>query len=129
MKIIIAEDEEDIRTILTITLEDAGHQITTAADGEECLKKYGGVMPEENAGSPFDLVILDYRMPKKDGIEVAKEVLARFPSQRIIIATAHTKEIFSWVPKELHHLEFLQKPFELDELIAVIEGRAKRKLS
>src|SRR5689334_6364785 len=125
MKIIIAEDEEDIRTILTITLEDAGHQITTAADGEECLRKYGGAVPGKNAGSPFDLVILDYRMPKKDGIEVAKEVLARFPSQRIIIATAHTKEIFSWVPKELHHLEFLQKPFELDELIAVIEGRAK----
>jgi DNA-binding response OmpR family regulator len=129
MKIIIAEGEEDIRTILTITLEDAGHQITTAADGEECLKKYGCAVPGENAGSSFDLVILDYRMPKKGGIEVAKEVLARFPSQRILIATAYTKEIFSWVPEELQHLEFLQKPFELDELIAVIEHRAKRKLS
>jgi len=68
-------------------------------------------------------------MPKKDGIEVAKEILARLPGQRIIIARAYAKEIFSRLPDELKHsLEFLQKPVELDELIAAIDGNGKRKL-
>lgn len=129
MKILIAEDEKDIVTILTITLEDAGHQVTAARNGEECLEKYGDAALGENAAPPFDLVILDHRMPKKNGMEVAKEILTKFPSQRVIIATAYTKEIFKEVPSEIKNsLEFLQKPFELDKLIAVIDSKTKRKL-
>ncbi len=128
MKILIAEDEKDIMTILTITLEDVGHQVIAAKNGEECLEKYGDATLGENATPPFDLVILDHRMPKKSGMEVAKEILARFPSQRVIIATAYTKEIFKEVSSDIKNsLEFLQKPFELDKLIAVIDSKAKRK--
>lgn len=87
MKILIAEDEKDIMTILMIALEDAGHQVTTAKNGEECLEKYSQAM-RQDAPPPFDLVILDHRMPKKSGMQVAKEILSSSPSQRIIIATA-----------------------------------------
>ncbi len=72
--------------------------------------------------SPFDAVILDYRMPKKDGIEVAKEILCINPNQRIIFASAYVKETLKDAVKELKRaVELMQKPFKLEALIDTIE--------
>lgn len=72
--------------------------------------------------SPFDVVVLDYRMPKKDGLEVAKEILELNPSQRIIFASAYVKETLRESVKELRQIvELMQKPFLPEALVDVIE--------
>jgi CheY-like chemotaxis protein len=71
---------------------------------------------------PFDAVVLDYRMPKKDGLEVAKDILAANPSQRIIFASAYVKETLKESVKELRQIvELMQKPFLPEVLVDIVE--------
>jgi CheY-like chemotaxis protein len=71
---------------------------------------------------PYDAVVLDYRMPKKDGLQVAKEILESNPSQRIIFASAYVKETLKESVKELRQVvELMQKPFLPEVLVDVIE--------
>lgn len=71
---------------------------------------------------PYDAVVLDYRMPKKDGLEVAKEILALNPSQRIIFASAYVEETLRESIKELNQVvELMQKPFLPEALVEVVE--------
>jgi CheY-like chemotaxis protein len=71
---------------------------------------------------PFDAVVLDYRMPKKDGLEVAKHILAANPSQRIIFASAYVKETLRESVKELRQaVELMQKPFMPKALVDTLE--------
>ena len=74
--------------------------------------------------SPFDVVVLDYKMPGKDGMEVAKEILTINPGQRIIFASAYVKETLENSVKELKRVvELLQKPFEIQAFIDTIEDK------
>jgi len=74
--------------------------------------------------APFDVVVLDYRMPKINGLYVAKEILRAVPRQRIIFASAYVKETLESSIKELNQVvELLQKPFEPTVLIDTIEDR------
>jgi CheY-like chemotaxis protein len=81
----------------------------------------------ENASrhiQPFDAVILDYKLPKKDGMETAREILAVNPHQRIIFASAYVKETLVDSVKQLKQVvELLQKPFGEDALIDTIEDK------
>jgi CheY-like chemotaxis protein len=80
------------------------------------------LLTSSSSSSPFDAVILDYRMPKKDGLEVAKEILALNPSQRIIFASAYVKETLRESVKELRQIvELMQKPFLPEALVDVVE--------
>jgi CheY-like chemotaxis protein len=132
MKVLIAEDDEDIAEYTyKLALEKRGHQVTITNNGQECLNVYHKEL--ENATlytdiskrmQPFDAVILDYKMPKINGLEVAKEILAINPHQRIIFASAYVKETLVDSIKELNQIvELLQKPFGQEELIDVIEDK------
>ena len=126
MKILIAEDEPDIAMAYRISLERRNHQVVLAENGEECLKAYGDALKHmSNSDSmPFDAVVLDYRMPKKHGMEVAKEILALNPHQRLIFASAYVKDALVDSVKQLKQIiELIQKPFELDALVGTIEDK------
>lgn len=127
MKILIAEDEPAILEAYTILLEGRGHEVTATADGNECLLAYmqaAGRMDGPAPGVPFDVLVLDYRMPGKDGMQVAREVLALSPRQRIIFASAFVKETLEESVNELGRvIELLQKPFRMEVLVNVIEDR------
>jgi CheY-like chemotaxis protein len=72
--------------------------------------------------SPYDAVVLDYRMPKKDGLQVAKEILASNPSQRIIFASGYVKDTLREYIKELIQVvELIQKPFLPEPLVDVVD--------
>lgn len=127
MRILVAEDEENISLTYKLFLEDRGHEVTLTSDGKECLEKYRSSIPEsEKARSHaryFDVVVLDYRMPGLDGLSVAREILKLKPDQRIIFASAYTEETLFMSVKQLKmFVELLQKPFEPDVLIEIIEG-------
>ncbi|MEM2759217.1 MAG: response regulator [Nitrososphaerales archaeon] len=129
MKILVAEDEPDIAQIYDIALTRRKHYVQIAKDGEECLKIYRKAMDatelKTGNGSPFDAVVLDYRMPKKDGLQIAKEILVMSPNQRIIFASAYVKDTIAESVRELKRIvELLQKPFELSMIVDTIEDRA-----
>jgi CheY-like chemotaxis protein len=81
MKFVIAEDYGDTAMAYKYSLDNRGHKVTIASDGEECLKVYHHEHHRVTLHSdptehvlPFDLVILDYKMPKTNGMDVAKEI-------------------------------------------------------
>ena len=137
MNLLIAEDDSDIALIYRKGLDMKNYKVTIASNGEDCLKIYNEELHKitfDNfhgnqlyCGSlankpPFDIVILDYRIPKINGIDVAKEILSINPHQRIIFASAYVKETLEESIKCLKHVvELMQKPFSLRELVNTVE--------
>jgi CheY-like chemotaxis protein len=131
MKILLAEDNLEISTLYNITLGPRGHRVTVTNNGEECLQVYHRELqavtlntnPSDHV-QPFDAVILDYKMPKINGIEVAKEILAINSHQRIIFASTYGNDILVELVQQLNQpVELLQKPFGQDELVDTIEDK------
>ena len=144
MRILIAEDESDISHSYRVALKSRNHDVKIANDGISCLRIYREELANKSqtsseksmkynnnaqgsphwATSPFDVVVLDYKMPGKDGMEVAKEILAINPDQRIIFASAYVKETLENSVKELKRVvELLQKPFGIKAFIDTIEDK------
>ena len=142
LNILIAEDESDIAVLYKTVLEKRNHKTTITTNGEDCLKAYHEVCQkfrlEKNRSlrqedghlslpvdRPFDVVILDCKMPHINGIEVAKEILAVNPHQRIIFASAYVKDTVIDSVKDLRQLatESVQKPFEIKRLIDLVEDK------
>ena len=122
MRILIAEDEPAILMQYKAILEERGHIIASTKDGRECVEAYRAELNSGKSSRPFDLVILDYRMPNLDGLGAAKEILNLCPEQRIIFASAYVAETLRESAKDLHQIvELLQKPFGLDYLVEIVE--------
>ncbi len=132
MKILIAEDDSDIVLLYKHSIEKRHHEVITSKDGQECLNIYHQEYQRTRFGKryslaktlPFDTVILDHKMPKINGMEVAKEILAINPHQRVIIASAFVKEtLFDSIKNLKHAVELIQKPFHLTALVDTIEDK------
>jgi CheY-like chemotaxis protein len=141
LNILIAEDEPDIAILYKTVLEKRNHIATITTNGEDCLKAYHEVSQSNRFATdqssvrpgpmnlsenhPFDVVVLDCKMPHINGIEVAKEILAVNPHQRIIFASAYIKDTVIDSLKNLKNvmMESVQKPFELKRLIDLIEDK------
>lgn len=105
----IVDDEIDLVTLFDEFLSLIGHQVVGKAfDGEEAVNIY------RSFNNPPDLIILDHRMPKKDGLTTAKEILSNNPNTKILIlsADARIKEEFL----SLGVADFVEKPISLVNL-------------
>lgn len=127
MNILIAEDQQDTATLYRIALESRGHSVTITSDGLQCLQKYEEASrkasAETTSQTPFDAVVLDYRMPKLDGLDTAKAILKINPEQRIIFASAYVKETLHDAVKNLDKVvELIEKPFEPKALVELVEN-------
>lgn len=142
-KILIAEDESDVAALYKKVLENRNHQVTITINGEDCLKTYHEVCQSNRYATEqkqsasqsfcsirltnsqsFDIVLLDCNMPYINGIEVAKEILAVNPHQRIIFASAYIKDsIVDLVRNLKRHIESIQKPFGMQKLVDLIEDK------
>jgi DNA-binding response OmpR family regulator len=109
-KILIAEDEQDIRTLITFTLQFAGHQVVAFKDGQEALEAAGGEMP--------DLILMDVRMPRMDGYEACRQMKEDPAIQNIPVVFLSAKGQESEINNgyEAGAAEYLLKPFAPDEL-------------
>ena len=131
MNILVAEDERDIALQYKSVLADRQHRVVVTYDGDQCLQAFYAELDKtqsrENYGAikpPFDAVILDYRMPKRDGMKVAEEILAIQPKQRILFASAYVLETLAESVKTLQQVvELIQKPFDLDTLADLVEDK------
>jgi CheY-like chemotaxis protein len=115
--VLVAEDEPEIQRAHRVLLEDMGFDVVIVGDGLSCLEAYRKGLGK--TGAQFDLVILDYRMPGKNGIEVANEIAAMAPSQKLLMITAY-EGIVDHMQKP-KNMTIMAKPYDIDELIATIE--------
>lgn len=114
-KILIIDDEDNLRFLEKKFLEMAGYQVQEAADGEAGIKKAKEYLP--------DVVLLDVIMPKKDGYQVAEEFaedkkLAKIP---IILVTGTSQVVGEGVKVSTHAKYKLAKPFSKEQLFEVVE--------
>lgn len=129
MNVLIAEDEKDASNIYRVALQSKGHNVTITSNGQECLQLYKNAANRSETGEnrfldpPYDAVVLDYRMPKLDGLETAKAILKIHPEQRIIFASSYVRETLSEMVESLQTVvELIEKPFEAKNLLELIEN-------
>jgi DNA-binding NtrC family response regulator len=108
MKVLIADDEKNMRWILGKNLRDANFNVIEAGDGEEAFNLY---LDEEP-----DLVILDYRMPKLDGMEVLKRIKTINSKLPVIMITAHGSTDAAVEAMKLGAVDYISKPFDINDL-------------
>ncbi len=128
MNVLVAEDNLFTIKQYKHVLEKNGYNVTTARDGEECMQKYNeaflSLETESIESGPFDVVLIDNNMPKKNGAEAVREILERCPNQRIIFASAYNINSILSAPGVLKDsVEILQKPFSLNTMIAKIQTK------
>ena len=111
--ILIVDDEAIMRESLRDWLTDLGYQVETAEEGEQALKTC--------AEQDFGVVILDLRLPGKDGIEILKEARAKRPDLRGVIITAYPSIQTAVQAMKEGAVDYLPKPFDLDELGRLIQ--------
>ena len=116
-KILLVEDEEKVRKIVSSYLEDAGFQVEMAGDGNMALEKV--------LSNPPDLLILDIMLPGIDGWEIAEEV-RNFYDLPILMLTARSDEDDRVKGFEKGADDYLVKPFSPRELIARVKAILKR---
>jgi CheY-like chemotaxis protein len=112
-KILIVDDENNIRLMLRLTLKADGHEIAVAADGAEALDLFG-------EGGRFDLILLDQRMPGMEGLEVLRTIKKREPAAKVIMATAFGTVDLAREAIEVGANGFLRKPFTTEVLRAAV---------
>ncbi len=120
MRVLLAEDESSIAELYKILLKSNGHEVVYTEDGEQCFK----VFKQDTQG--FDLVILDYRMPKMDGLEVASEIHKLKPKQAMIIVTAYVDVLINEIVSKLDkNVVCIQKPVDPDLFSKMVEAEAE----
>lgn len=117
-KILVVDDEQNMRTGLKDNLEFEGYEVDTANDGEQGLKKI--------LDNSYNLIILDVMMPKKSGFDVCKEVRKAGITTPVILLTAKGEEIDKVVGLELGADDYVTKPFSLRELLARVKAILRR---
>jgi len=112
-KILVVDDEELIRWSLTEELENEGYEIFEAADGAQALKVFADKNP--------DLIILDYKLPVIDGMEVLRKMKQADPDSLVIMITAHGSIDSAVTATKLGAFHYIPKPFDLRELKLIIQ--------
>ena len=113
--VLIVDDEKLLVRTLSNALKEAGYKITIAGSAEQAEKHVFG-------DPPFDLIILDNRLPKESGIEVVKRVRERSVRSKVILMTAYETPEVKSEAKRLRVDRYLKKPFDLTALLEEIQS-------
>jgi DNA-binding response OmpR family regulator len=117
-RILVAEDQADIRDLLVMNLCDAGYAVDAVADGATALAR--------QREQPSDLLVLDLMMPALGGLEVCKALRAAGHDTPILMLTAKSTELDRVLGLELGADDYLTKPFSLAELMARVKALLRR---
>ncbi len=120
-KIVVIDDEQDIREVTSVVLEDAGFEVTTACDGEEGIRVCEKFMPH--------IVLTDIRMPKMDGIQVLETLKEKHPDIEVIVLTAFGEIKQATRALELDASDYITKPLSDDVLFIALKRAQNRYLS
>lgn len=118
-KILIVDDEENVRASLQAVLADEGYAVDCAASGEECLH-----LVESRS---YDAVLLDVWLPGQDGIATLKDLRSRVPQAYVIMISGHGSIETAVQATKLGAFDFIEKPLSVDKLLLVLNHALDRK--
>ncbi|MCC4424564.1 response regulator transcription factor [Limosilactobacillus reuteri] len=118
MRILVAEDEQQLSHVLSSAMTASGYQVDIATNGQEAVEQ-----AKENA---YDVIILDIMMPVKSGLEALKEIRATGNRTYIMMLTAMGEEDDKVTGLDAGADDYLTKPFSLKELLARLRSRQRR---
>lgn len=118
-RILLIDDESNIRMMMQLALQAKKHTVESANDGVEGLRKFGD-------GGGWDLVLLDQRMPGMAGLEVLSEMKQRAPNARIVLISAFGTYDLVQDAMEAGATDFLRKPFTLETLRGAVQAALDR---
>ena len=110
--ILVCDDEEIVRASIKLVLEKE-YQLVFARDGEDALKQFNA--------KPVDLILLDLKMPKLDGLEVLKDLMTRKPAPRVLMLTAYHSVEVAQRATQLGAIDYVTKPFERKDLLEAVD--------
>ncbi len=119
VKVLLIDDDPGILRVMTIALEDEGHEVICANDGKSGIDLCVGESP--------DIVITDIRMPGMDGMEVLKKIKEMDPDREVIVATALTDMNYAVDALRLDASDFIIKPIS-EQALAIAVKRARERL-
>jgi two-component system, NtrC family, sensor kinase len=119
--IVLIDDEEDIREVMSLALADAGYDVRTAADGEAGLRMC--------IEAPPQIVITDIRMPGIDGLQVLERLKHQFPDIEVIVATAFGEMQLAIRALQLDASDFITKPIGSENLFLALNRARERSTS
>jgi DNA-binding NtrC family response regulator len=111
--ILVVDDEDALRTVLTNELTNEGYEVRNAADGDEALTELQKV--------EYDLVLLDIKMPRVNGFEVLKFIKDQQPKTKVVMLTGFADLKNAIESKKLGADDFVSKPYDLVDLLTTIE--------
>lgn len=115
-RILVVDDEPELRSILREALEIAGHEVTVAADGFSAIRA--------QRQQPADLIITDIFMPGKEGIETIMEIRKDFPNVKIIVMSGGGRyKHFEYLQaaEQLGATRSISKPFDLPAILRMVD--------
>lgn len=118
-RILVADDEESVRSFIARALALSDHQVTTAPDGGAALNL---ALQED-----FDLLLADIRMPVMDGIALALNVTTKRPNMAVLLMTGYATE-----KQRAHNLDrlisgIISKPFTIEQICGIVSRTLSRK--
>ena len=118
-KILVADDEQSMREFLDIMLKKEGYKVSLASNGEEVVKLIDNDL--------FDLVLLDIRMPKLDGLSALKRIKAIAPETIVIMITAYASADTAIKAMKEGAYDYITKPFKIEEIKLIIKNALEKK--
>jgi DNA-binding NtrC family response regulator len=113
LRVLVVDDEALIRWSLAETLEQSGHRVVEAGDAESALRAV-------SAGPPFDVVLLDYRLPDSNDLNLLGSIRKAAPATAVIMMTAFgTPEVMAGAVR-MGAYRVISKPFEVHEVAALV---------
>ena len=112
-RILIVDDERQIRRIVSVVLEERGHRVTVAASGEEALERLDATAP--------DVVLLDLNLPGIDGLETVSRIHRQDPSIHVVMMTAYGTIRSAVAAMRAGAFDYLTKPFDNDDLLHTLD--------
>jgi len=118
-KVLVADDEQSMREFLDIMLKKEGYKVSLASNGEEVAKLVDNDL--------FDLVLLDIRMPKLDGISALKKIKSNAPETIVIMITAYASADTAIKAMKEGAYDYITKPFKVEEIKLIIKNALEKK--
>jgi CheY-like chemotaxis protein len=115
--VLVVDDDPEVRRVLAETLEELGHVVTTASDGQEALAHLGG--------RRFDLLMLDFAMPGMNGAQVAEAARRVRPGQKLVFVTGYAET--AAIEAAANDAPILRKPFLTDDVVRAIRTGLREK--
>lgn len=112
-RVLVVDDEEDLRRLLSDIVTKAGYEVMSASDGEEAI----GLVKQ----SRYDVALLDIQMPNMSGIEVLRYLQKNSKNTKSIILTGYADLKHAMEAREFGAQDFISKPYKLEDVLATIE--------